>query len=498
MILFAWLGMTDLRASSGDEGVGLGPIAQAVSTGDFSHLYLFSDHVPEKDKAYAAWLKGRCGISPKYLKTKLSSPTNFRDIYAAVSKGLNEHPIGAKGRCFHLSPGTPAMAAVWILLSKTSHPARLIETQQQKDGYQVVDFPFDLSAEFQPELMAKLDDELIRLTQGLPPAAPEFADIIHRSKEMRRVVALARRLALHDVPVLIQGESGTGKELFARAIHASSLRAKRAFVSVNCGAIPRELFESEFFGHKKGAFTGAVEDRVGHMVTADGGTLFLDEVGELPKEMQVKLLRVLQEGIIRPVGASKDHKVGVRVLAATNRELISEVSRGDFREDLFHRLAVGVMTLPPLRARGGDIGLLIDHALEKINSDGARIPGWEQKTLSAGARNLLINHPWPGNIRELINTLSRAAIWAPAGTIGVESLRESLFPVTGPRGGSESILNRSLGNDLDLRALVAEVERHYLERAMEEAAGNKTLAAKLIGLPNYQTLTNWLKKHDLE
>jgi transcriptional regulator with PAS, ATPase and Fis domain len=391
------------------------------------------------------------------------------------------------------------MATIWILLSRSSHPGRLIQTDPKKSGYQLVEFPFDLWAELREEATATATDEIIRLTQGLPPAAPEFTDIIHRSREMRRVIALARRLAIHDVPVLIQGESGTGKELFARAIHASSRRSKAPFVAVNCGAIPRELFESEFFGHKKGSFTGAIEDRVGYMVQANGGTVFLDEIGELPKEMQVKLLRTLQEGRVRPVGGSKEEILNVRVLAATNRQLLSEVVTGGFREDLFHRLAVGMLTLPPLRSRGEDVGLLVDHALSRINTEAAStIPGWEDKKLSPSGRSLLLQQPWRGNIRELMNTLSRAAIWATGPTIGIETVRDCLFVPPTSAGGEAAVLGRSLGADFDLPALMSDVARHYLGRAMEEADGNKTLAAKLIGLRSYQTLTNWLKKYGLE
>ncbi len=264
---------------------------------------------------------------------------------------------------------------------------------------------------------------------------------------------------------------------------------------MNCGAIPGELVESEFFGHLKGAFTGADSDRKGHLETANGGTLFLDEIGELPPPAQVKLLRAVQGEGIQRVGSSKVVKVDVRIMAATNRNLLEEVASGQFREDLFHRLAVGVLQIPPLRERKGDLNELIDRFLDRINDDLAGKPGSGHKKLSAGARNLLLQHPWPGNIRELANTLSRAAIWTPGKTIRVEDVCEALFPVTSRASEGGQILNRQLGNDLRLPDLLAKVAQHYLQRALLEAEGNKTRAAELVGLPSYQTLTNWMKRY---
>ena len=247
------------------------------------------------------------------------------------------------------------MAAVWVILAKTRFfPATIIESSE-KHGVREVSVPFDISAEFLADLLRQPDRELERLSAGLPPQAAAFDDIIHRSLEMRRVILLARRVAPHSVPVLIEGESGTGKELMARAIHHSSPRREERFISVNCGAIPENLVESELFGHEKGAFTGAVKMRKGHFEAASGGTLFLDEIGELPLPAQTKLLRVLQEKEVQPVGSSKPCPVDVRVISATNRTLTEEVAGGRFREDLFYRLAVAVLKLPPFRERGGDV-----------------------------------------------------------------------------------------------------------------------------------------------
>jgi DNA-binding NtrC family response regulator len=498
-LFVSWIGLTDLRAAQGDLGSALGPIGQAIRDRRFSEVHLLSDHSSADTRRYCAWLK-KIAVGPVTAHAvRLSGPTEFGEIYEAAVKLLHDlrtvRPETVRF-VYHLSPGTPAMAAVWILLAKTIYPAELIESSPGH-GVRTVSLPFDIAADYLPQLV-RPDDEIVSLTQGLPPEVAEFGAIVHRCQAMKRVIAQGRRIAMHDVPVLIQGESGTGKELLARAIHASSTRAHGPFVEVNCGAIPSELVEAEFFGHTRGAFTGASETRVGYLESADGGTLFLDEIGELPLPAQVKLLRSLQGGTVQKVGAAKSKKVDFRVVAATNRNLLEDVAACRFREDLFHRLAVGVLRVPPLRDRAGDLNLLVDYALEHINREGAAKPGWVHKRISAGAKNLLSQHPWPGNIRELFNTLSRAAIWSGGETIQADDIKQALFPVAKQLSPNGAILNRGLGNGLDLQKLLGDVARHYLKRAYDEAKGNKSQACKLVGLPNYQTFTNWMKRYGFE
>jgi len=342
-------------------------------------------------------------------------------------------------------------------------------------------------------VLHQADRRLAQLSAGEAPARAEFSAILHRSAVMRRLLLRAEKVALRSVPVLIEGESGTGKELLARAIHAASPRRDRPFIAINCGAIPAELVESELFGHVKGAFTGATWDRSGVFEAADGGTLFLDEVGELPLAAQVKLLRVVQEQTVTRVGATQSVAVNARIIAATNRQLVTEIQAGRFREDLFYRLAVAVLKLPPLREREGDLSLLIDRLLEQVNRNGAEDPGYPQKNLAPGARNLLLTHPWPGNVRELLNTLQRATLWSEGATITEEELREALLPF--PACEDDDVLGRPLTPGFSLSDLMGEVARHYLYRALDEAQGNRTRAAELLGLPSYQTLNNWLKKY---
>lgn len=480
--------------------VGLGPVAQAVAARTCDEVVLLNNWERATAENYIDWLQNKTPSQITLQQIPLSGPTNFGEIYQAASTIISEI-IKENGHdtnlVFHLSPGTPAMAAVWILLAKTRFPAELIESSKDH-GVRTASVPFDISADFIPNLLTKPDRTLERLAAGLPTASPKFDDIIHRSEVMQRVILKARRIAPRSIPVLIEGESGTGKELLAHAIHDASPRIDKPFVAINCGAIPAELVESELFGHEKGAFTGAIAARMGHFEAAHQGTIFLDEIGELPKKMQVKLLRTAQEGEVIRVGATKARKVDIRIIAATNRNLIDEVAAGSFREDLFYRLAVGVIKLPPLRARSGDVSLLIDQFLEQINRESANEPGYMDKKLSVAARNILIQQPWPGNVRELQNTLTRASVWSVDQVLGEEDIREALLPIPATGKGKELILNQPLGEGINLPGIMKTVAAHYLERGLSKTHGNKTKASKILGLPSYQTLSNWLKKYGLE
>ena len=494
--LVSWIGHTDLRAPEESEAVGVGPVAQALIARSYDDVFLLTDHEGTVVLRYVPWLETHdAGCAVHLLHERLTGPTEFGEIYTAAVHACETALAGSArdpSLTFHLSPGTPAMAAVWIILAKTRFPAELIESSRQH-GVRTASVPFDISADYLPDLLRQPDRQLERLSAGLPPEAPEFEAIIHRGGVMQRAILRARRIAPRSVSVLIEGETGTGKELMARAIHRASPRRERPFIAVNCGALPPDLVESELFGHEKGAFTGADRMRKGYFEAAGGGTLFLDEIGELPAPAQVKLLRVLQEGEVVRVGATRPIGVDVRVIAATNRTLTEEIVRSRFREDLYYRLAVAVLKLPPLRERQGDLGPLVDRLLDQINEESAREPGYRNKKLSASARNVLLRYSWPGNVRELMNTLRRAAIWSDGTTIEAEDVREALLPA--PRDQEQAVLNRTLGNGFNLPDLLANVARHYLSRAMEESAGNKSRAADLVGLASYQTLTNWLSKY---
>jgi DNA-binding NtrC family response regulator len=270
-----------------------------------------------------------------------------------------------------------------------------------------------------------LEDEINRIKRS-QSGTLTFKDIITRSSRMQAVLRTAEKAAASDIPVLVEGESGVGKELIARAIHGQGERRERPFVAVNCGAIPDNLVESILFGHEKGSFTGATERHTGKFVEASGGTLFLDEVGELPPAAQVKLLRAIQEGEVEPVGARKAVKVDVRLISATNRNLIADVKGGRFREDLFYRLHVYPITVPPLRERSEDIADLVRHFLARFAAEeGKRIRG-----ISGEALMLLGRHRWPGNVRQLENAVFRAVVLTEGDSVGVEEFPHIAAQVT--------------------------------------------------------------------
>lgn len=505
-MLVSWIGNADLRAPESGDKADVGPVAQAIGARQFDRVLLLADLDAKSLRAYEGWLRagivGRKKVDLRIDRVELASPTNFEEIYRAVTTTLDRELRQLDERpelTFHLSPGTPAMAAIWVILGKTRYQAELIQSSKQK-GVETASVPFEFSPEFVTDMLRQPDKQLEKLSAGSSEDAQKFGDIIYRGAAMQRLVGRAEKAAPRSVPILIEGESGTGKELLARAIHQASTRSAKPFQVVNCGAIPAELVESELFGHVKGSFTGATKDHVGHFEAADGGTLFLDEIGELPLPAQVKLLRAIQEGEVRRVGDSKLMRVDVRIIAATNRDLIEEVKAGRFREDLFYRLAVLVLKVPALRERDGDLGPLIDGLLKRINdqSERAKEPGFKRKKLSADARKLLMQEPWPGNIRELENTLRRAIVWSDGELVSSDDIKEALLPAADMKSSADAILNRPFEQGVDLQVLIGKVAEHYLRRAIEAAHGNKSKAAELVGLPSYQTLTNWMRKYGID
>ncbi|MDP2681563.1 MAG: sigma-54 dependent transcriptional regulator [Deltaproteobacteria bacterium] len=293
----------------------------------------------------------------------------------------------------------------------------------------------------------------------------DLKNIITEDKQLLEIFKLIKKVADYNTTVLITGESGTGKELIARAIHYHGKRKDKLFVAVNCGAIPAMLLESELFGHVKGAFTDAVRNKPGLFEEADAGTMFLDEIGELPKELQVKLLRVIQEGEIRRVGDSKSKKIDVRIIAATARDLSEEIKKGSFREDLFYRLNVVNINLPPLRERKGDIPTLAWHFL-KIYSDkfGKPLKGIDKEAMDA-----ISSYQWPGNVRELENVMERAVILEDADVITQKSLPFFKTPAPGPQPPG-----------LSIKKAEEVVEKELIKKALDATGGNKTKAAELL------------------
>ena len=329
---------------------------------------------------------------------------------------------------------------------------------------------------------------IARFVEALAPAEDDVEDrvevgsgVVGASDAFREVLEVGHRVAESDATVLVLGESGTGKEVIAREIHRASGRARKPFVAVNCSAIPEGLLESELFGHEKGAFTGAVRQKKGRFELADGGTIFLDEVGDMSAALQAKLLRFLQDHTLQRVGGSSEISVDARVIAATNRDLDAAVADGSFREDLFFRLNVVSIVMPPLRDRPEDVPLLVEHFLRAFASAGSK-----PKRMSPKAMRLAMDYTWPGNIRELENAIQRALVLSRGETIFPEHL-----PAKIQAAAEEPDDATRVGKT------IREVERDTIIKALGETGGNRTHAAKILGISR-RTLQNKIKEYEIE
>jgi transcriptional regulator with GAF, ATPase, and Fis domain len=507
--MVCWVGNTDLvgagvrESSNSKSSSGLGPIAGGVDAELPDRVIMLCNYPETQGRKYQKWLTGRTTAKVELRMVSMKDPTDYRSIYKHADALLREltaeraqTPGNSSQIIIHLSPGTPAMQQVWVLLGMTRYPARLIKSSLEQ-GVAPADIPFDLAFEYvDANALKSSDAALEQASVAAPHPGAKFGDIVYRGPAMQEVVSRARAVSKRSVPVLILGESGTGKELFARAIHADRRAIKGGqFVAINCGAIPKDLVESTLFGYSKGAFTGATKDTKGAFEEADGGTLFLDELGEMPLDVQVKLLRAVQEKKITRVGEQKERPVDVRLIAATHKDLYLAVQKGEFREDLFYRLAVAVLELPPLRKREGDMNALIDALLEKVNKEGEKDEvGYTRKTLAPKARSLLQNHDWPGNVRELENTLLRAAVWSAGSTLAEKEIDAALLRRPSSSPASSALLERPFSKDFSILKLHDEISSHYVKRALGVTHGNKTHAARLLGLGSHQVLSKWMKR----
>ncbi len=354
-------------------------------------------------------------------------------------------------------------------------------------AFDFVSKPVDL------DVLRRLVKTALRLAPPDAGASDPESTLLGKSEAMDRVRSMIRKLARSQAPIYISGESGTGKELAARMTHESGPRADGPFVPVNCGAIPDHLVESEFFGYKKGSFTGATRDKEGLFQSASGGTLFLDEVADLPQDMQVKLLRAIQERAVRPIGDHREIPIDVRILSATHRDLAEQVQEGAFRQDLFYRLNVIQLPMPALRDRPEDIPLLADHILHRLGREWETVP----PHLDEGAISALSGYRFPGNVRELENILERAMTLSDGDVIRAEDLH---LPSAGteevaPIAASKPDLPQS--GDIDLESYLEQVERDAIEKALEATRYNKTAAAKKLGI-SFRALRYRLKKIGIE
>lgn len=486
-VLFTWLGTNDLNdpVCLSDQYGAITSIL--LSSGiRFERLIILSNRNSKKISDYQKWLFNF--LNHKSLKIKIDmhwctdndDPTDYRFIYEQSELAIRPFIEGYQIH-FNVTSGTSAMSANWLLLGTSIYNAILWQSSKEK-GVERVLLPYDIS------IRAKQDRVIESLTD-VERYSEAFRDILGRSEIMNNVIQMANIISTRNVPVLIQGETGTGKEVFAQAIHAASLRRDKPFIAVNCGAIAESLIDSEFFGHKKGAFTGADQNRQGHFESADGGTLFLDELGELSLTAQVKLLRVLQQKEIVRVGESQARKIDVRIIAATHRNLMEMVRDGTFREDLFFRLAVGVIDLPALRERGEDLIYLSHQLLVRINQE-LMNSSFKVKKLSQSALDFIAHQYWPGNVRELYNTLLRAAVWNQ----DIKELTEMhIKAALLDFGMYKSKEQFEVRLPVDLPQMIDKIKREYIKAALAENNHNKSKAIQRLCLKNTQTLDNWFK-----
>jgi len=381
--------------------------------------------------------------------------------------------LGLLRKALEMDPGMPVVMI-------TAHGTVDNAVEALKTGaFDYITKPFD-QEELRTIVKKALKTRDLSAREASPAAAGANSryGIIGQSTAIHEVYSVIDRVADSPTTVLVTGESGTGKELVARALHESSSRRARPFIKVNCAAIPRDLIESEFFGHERGAFTGAVSSKPGRFELATGGTLFLDEIGSIPLETQVKLLRALQEGEFERVGGVRTIKVDVRLVAATNADLKKQIDEGTFRDDLFYRLNVVAVRLPALRERSGDISLLVEHFIEKYNERlGKKILG-----LKTDALAVLSAYPWPGNVRELENVMERAVLFADGDRIAIDHLPPEIVQRGALSGVGEEKANTEVGLKEQVRAAVSQLERQLILKALEQMGGNVTHTARLLKL----------------
>ncbi len=457
-----------------------GPILSLLRAKHFDRVILLSTpRTEERTSATgAAIAESYPDVSIERCDLPLEDPTDYLGILREL-RGLYQQlsPSFERSNIFvGTASGTPQMHACWLMLAASGEiPARLL---QSRPAHFVTDqkplvSEIDVSDAAFPTIRSNLWADIEPLSEATDPNdVIRRIGIVGEHPLVHQALETAQLLSDSDVPVLIVGESGTGKEKFARLIHELSARKDGPYITVNCAAIPSELAESTLFGHKKGAFTGATADLPGKFASANGGTIFLDEVGELPLDLQPKLLRTLQESEIEPVGSGKTEKVDVRIVAATNRVLKEQIADKKFREDLYYRLCVGEIRIPPLRERLSDIPKLAIYFLDQINERLRRKCQFSPEALASLQRS-----DYPGNVRQLQNVVHRAALLVKAGEILPENIELAL-----QSGGDDSISMPNLGDGFSLEEYVRDVRRRLFAKALEIAKGNQSEAARLLGM----------------
>lgn len=494
--LFTWLGKTDLDNMQRDENAAISSIAKG-HTQPFDRIVILANAWDESWHRYESWLSKRMGIISrpyndiKIHRANIVSPIDYTSIAKEAQKWISKLSAESESLYINLSSGTPAMAAMSIIVGKAK-PNTFFYQSNPSGQIQLDTIPFD----FKAELDASAARTIASKAAGLPDKHNAFEKIVANSPTMKEQVRKAQKLAPLELPVLVFGETGTGKEVISTAIHKASVRASKNLVAVNCGALPENLVDSILFGHIKGAFTGAIKDQKGLFEQADGGTLFLDEVGELTLDAQVKLLRALQQREIKRVGDDKPITVDVRIIAATHRNLLEMVEAGTFREDLFYRLALGVIEMPALRNRLEDIEPLVQDLAQEINAAAASYSDYKSKSISQNAIKFICEQPWLGNVRELWNTLNRAFFLSDSLEVTDKDIDNAMIKRNATTKTEEIILAH--GQQVNIKQLTDNYQKNYISAALKASGYVKKTAANMLGLGNHQNLSNWMERLGME
>lgn len=492
-ILLSWLGTKDIENMLDDEQNASISTLAIKSQNPFDKIVILSNHKEKYWKKFECFIKKRMATINRpdqdiqVHKANINSPIDYESIHQVTESWISKLSEQADTLSINLTSGTPAMTTLSVLIGKGKANVQFLQTTPKNELLRV-DVPIDFGQEY----VKSASKNIAHTATSKPKIEQAFSELTANSVLMKEVVNKAKRISSSEVPALILGETGTGKELIATAIHKGSLRASKPLKVINCGAFSESLVDSTLFGHKKGAFTGAEKDHPGLFEQAHGGTLFLDEVGELTPEIQVKLLRALQQGEINRLGGTKTIHVDVRVIAATHQDLSKLVSEGKFREDLFYRLAVGIIQMPALRERSEDMPSIVSQLTSQINKAGSKHPEYISKEIPEKGINFIMSQSWPGNIRELWSTLNRAFLWSDSQIITDKDLRDAIINRHQSNDCTDIVL--SYNDKVDITQLTEQYQKKYVLAALKASGNVKKQATQILGLKDHQTLSNWMKR----
>ncbi|MCL1143232.1 sigma-54 interaction domain-containing protein [Shewanella gaetbuli] len=490
--LLTWLGTKDLDNMLNDEHAAISSIA-TKSQQAFDKIVILSNKDEEKWGHFERFLKKRMTISNRpandiqVYKAHINSPIDYQSIAKVAERWISKLSDEAETLSINLTSGTPAMTTLSVLIGKSKSNVNFLQASPSNEIIEV-NIPIDFAQAYVQSAAKGIASKVT----SEPRMCSAFNELTAYSDIMKSVVYKAQKISGSELPALILGETGTGKELMAKAIHQGSLRAQKPIRVINCGALAENIVDSTLFGHKKGAFTGAEKDHPGLFEQADGGTLFLDEVGELSLNVQVKLLRALQQGEITRLGDTKNIIVNVRIIAATHQDLPLLVAQGKFREDLFYRLAVGIIKMPALRDRLADMPYIVNQLVEQINHLNSKHPNFVSKNISEKGINVICSQPWPGNIRELWSTLNRAFLWAESSVVSEQDILNAIIKKQNLNRDCD--ISMSYHDKVDIVQLTDDMQKKYVKAALKASGNVKKHATKMLGLKDHQTLTNWIKR----